>query len=153
MIRKIQKFDIDDFLKMFEPITQNDSEKSLVQIVDDVLKSFEDTDKGEKIIKLKDYNVYDENDRINYEFLLAGFERNEISVDISYTDNLPYLIVTAIKRKSTRQYIERNTDLEKLFKIKIDENLINEDIKSDFIDGILTISFKEEQKQKNMKIL
>lgn len=117
----------------------NKFEKTLEQIMD----------KLEKEIKYsKDYNIYEEDSLKYYEFMLPGFEKDEIRVELNHKNEI---VVTASKSKTTRQYLERNVPSTKKFKVQIQPELINEDIKTKFENSVLTLSFK--QQQNNPKII
>lgn len=118
----------------------NNFEKTLEQIID----------KLEKEIKYsKDYNIYEEDGLKHYEFMLPGFEKDEIRVELNHKNEI---VVTTSKSKTTRQYLERNVPSTKNFKVQIQPELINEDIKTKFENSVLTLSFKQQNNPKIIKI-
>ena len=54
-----------------------------------------------------DYNIYEEDGYKHYEFMLPGFEKDDIRVELNHKNEV---IVTTSKMKSSknRQYIEKN---------------------------------------------
>lgn len=72
-----------------------------------------------------------------------------IRVELNHKNEI---IVTTSKKKNNRQYIERNVKSTKMFKIQLNSELVNDDIKTIFKDGILTLSFKAQNNPKIIKI-
>lgn len=125
-------------------------EKSLVEILKDLEKQADSIiSKNSKDEYSTDYNIYEENGYKHYEFMLPGFEKEEIKVEIS---NKNEIIITTSKKKNTRQYLEKNVKDSKMFKIELHSELINDNIKTIFKDGVLTLSFKAQNNPKIIKI-
>ena len=132
MITKIKELNFKEFLDVFEEISK------------DLTKEFEKEDKYSK-----DYNIYEENGYKHYEFMLPGFEKEDIRVELNHSNEM---VITTSKKKTTKQYLEKNIPSNKMFKVEIYSELINENIKTDFKNGILTISFKPQNNPKIIKI-
>ena len=97
----------------------------------------------------KDYNIYEENGYKHYEFMLPGFEKEAIRVELNHNNEI---IVTTSKKKLTRQYTEKNVQSTKMFKVQLPSELINDSIKTNFNNGVLTLSFKAQNNTKIIKI-
>lgn len=132
MIQKLKTLDFKDFLDVFEEISK------------EVSKEFEKENKYSK-----EYNIYEENGYKHYEFMLPGFEKEDIRVELNHKNEI---IVTTSKKKLTRQYIEKNVPDRKMFKVQLYSELINDSIKTDFNNGVLTLSFKPQNNPKIIKI-
>lgn len=133
MITKIKELNFKEFLDVFEEISK------------DLTKEFEKDTRYSK-----DYNIYEENGYKHYEFMLPGFEKDDISVELNHKNEI---VVTAKKLKSsTKRYIEQNAPITKMFKVQLYSELINDEIKTEFKDGILILSFKPQNNPKIIKI-
>lgn len=125
-------------------------EKSFVEILKDLEKQANSIiSKNSKDEYSTDYNIYEENGYKHYEFMLSGFEKEDIRVEIS---NKNEIVITTSKKKLDRQYLEKNVKDSKLFKIELHSELINDNIKTIFKDGVLTLSFKAQNNPKIIKI-
>ena len=112
MITKIKELNFKEFLDVFEEISK------------DLTKEFEKEDKYSK-----DYNIYEENGYKHYEFMLPGFEKEDIRVELNHLNEI---VITTSKKKTTKQYLEKNVKSTKMFKVQLYSELINENIKTDF---------------------
>jgi HSP20 family molecular chaperone IbpA len=132
MIQKIKDLDFKDFLDVIDEISK------------DLTKEFEKENKYSK-----EYNIYEENGFKHYEFMLPGFEKEDIRVELNHTNEI---VVTTSKKKLTRQYTEKNVKSTKMFKVQLPSELINDSIKTHFNNGVLTLSFKAQNNPKIIKI-
>ena len=133
---KIKELNFKEFLDVFDEISKDFSKH--------LTKEFEKETKYSK-----DYNIYEENGYKHYEFMLPGFEKEDIRVELNHTNEI---VVTTSKKKLNRQYIERNVSGTKMFKVQLNSGLINDSIKTDFNNGVLTLSFKAQNNPKIIKI-
>ena len=124
----------------------NNLEKTLEHIVNGLTNELKQQDKNYST----EYNVYKSDGFKHYEFMLPGFEKDEIRVEINHKNEIS--IVAKKTKKEAREYIERNVQDTKRFKIQIYSELINDDVKTTFEDGILTLSFKPKNNPKILKI-
>ena len=136
MITKIKELNFKEFLDVFEEISKD--------FTKDLTKELEKETKYSK-----DYNIYEENGYKHYEFMLPGFVKEDIRVELNHMNEI---VVTTSKKKTTKQYLEKNVKSTKMFKVQLYSELINENIKTDFKNGILTISFKPQNNPKIIKI-
>ena len=91
MFRKIKDSSFIEFMNMLDEVSK-------------------ELDKGINVEKekenkySKDYNVYEENGLKHYEFMLPGFKKDDIRVELN---NQNEIVITTSKLKSTRQYLEK----------------------------------------------
>lgn len=92
------------------------------------------------------HNHYKKDDEYFLEFALAGYSKEDISIEIN--DN--NLILSSEKKEHEgREYLDKNLTYKKFKRVFIlDDKIDVNNIKSKFIDGMLTISlpFREESK-------
>ena len=136
MITKIKELNFKEFLDVFEEISKD--------FTKDLTKELEKETKYSK-----DYNIYEENGYKHYEFMLPGFVKEDIRVELNHMNEI---VVTTSKKKTTKQYLEKNVKSTKMFKVQLNSELINDSIKTDFNNGVLTLSFKAQNNPKIIKI-
>ena len=117
----------------------------IANMIDEISKEYKEFENKYS----KDYNIYEENGYKHYEFMLPGFEKEAIGVELNHNNEI---IVTTSKKKLTRQYTEKNVKSTKMFKVQLPSELINESIKTDFNNGVFTLSFKAQNNPKLIKI-
>ena len=114
-----------------------------------------DIDKFDLInTKSKNYLVDETNDKYEFIFPLAGYNKNNLSI---LYENKKLTIKTNFQKNETGEYINKNdypwiVDFNKSF--YLEKDIIKDNIKSTLIDGILTITLpiKEEDKGFNINI-
>lgn len=138
MIRSIKELNLSNFGDILEEISKDFSKELNKELAKENKYSM-------------DYNIYEEDGYKHYEFMLPGFEKDDIRVELNHKNEV---IVTTSKMKSSknRQYIEKNVKDTKMFKIQLNPELVNDDIKTDFNNCILTLSFKPQNNPKIIKI-
>ena len=88
MIQKIKALDFKDFLDVFEEISK------------DLTKEYKEFENKYS----KDYNIFEENGYKHYEFMLPGFEKEDIRVELNHTNEI---VVTTAKKKLIIDNIQR----------------------------------------------
>jgi HSP20 family molecular chaperone IbpA len=99
------------------------------------------------------YNIDAYEDRVVIEIPLAGYKKDNISLEVE--DNILSLKVSKKEEKdSTGKYMHKgisNRDL--FFKWNLHSSLDSDSIQSTFEDGMLVITIKGKHKEKNKKLI
>lgn len=92
------------------------------------------------------HNLFKKDEEYFLEFALAGYSKEDITIEI---DSNQLIISSEKKEHEGREYLDRNLTYKKFRRVfRLDDKVDVSQIKSTFIDGMLTISlpFREEMK-------
>ena len=125
---------------------ENNFGKSILDLIDEIVTenggtSFGPNKNSEDLndIFSKDYDIYEDSGERHFEFALPGFDKKDIRIELT-NDN--FITVGAKRAKEAKNYIERNSDNIKKYKLELTPELAQGDFRTSLKDGILTVSIK-----------